>query len=271
MDMNIEYNVGQIIRNRWFILSVSNEVIRFKCLECGYEYEGDSYFLKRKNSCIGCNQLKYNAYIGQTFERLTVLRILEERSNRGHILTECQCICGNKTIVPLSSIKSGHTRSCGCLEAEGNNYAHRLSGTRIYKIWKGIKTRCYNQNHHTYAYYGARGIRMCDEWYNDFMSFYTWSMENGYNDSLSIDRINPNGHYEPNNCRWVTQKEQQYNKQNSITVNYYGERSLLDLARLLNVSPSNLKYYYENGKLDEFIKAKERSFARQLFNELRKK
>lgn len=269
---NINYQLNDIIRDKWkVILILPDGFLKFQCLNCGYIYEGDSYFLERKNSCIGCNQIKYNSYIGQVFERLTIINILEERSNSGHVLSECRCICGSIVTVPLARLKAGHTRSCGCLEAEGNNYTHRLSSTRIYKIWKGIKTRCYNPNHHTYAYYGARGIRMCDEWCNDFMSFYTWSTNNGYNDSLSIDRIDPNGHYEPFNCRWVTQKEQQYNKNNSIMVNYYGERSLTDLARILNVSPSNLKYYYEKGTLDDFIKSKERSFAKQLYKGLRKK
>ena len=89
---------------------------------------------------------------------------------------------------------------------------HGLTHTRIYEIYRGIKTRCYNKNHHSYERYGNRGIKMCDEWLKDFLSFYKWSMDNGYTDDLSIDRIDNNKGYSPDNCRWVTIEVQSNNK-----------------------------------------------------------
>ena len=92
------------------------------------------------------------------------------------------------------------------------NYKHGLKRTRLFSIWSNMKSRCYNQNIKSYSHYGARGITMCDEWKNDFKSFYDWSMSNGYKDDLTIDRIDVNGNYEPSNCRWATIKEQSLNK-----------------------------------------------------------
>jgi len=89
---------------------------------------------------------------------------------------------------------------------------HGLSRTRLYKIWFGMKSRCYNNNTKGFENWGGRGIIVCDEWLNDFLSFYNWALKNGYKDNLSIDRINNNGNYEPNNCRFITIQEQQKNK-----------------------------------------------------------
>jgi hypothetical protein len=93
---------------------------------------------------------------------------------------------------------------------------HGLSHTRIHKIWRGMKDRCYNPNHARFNCYGGRGITVCTEWKKDFMSFYTWAMGNGYDDDFSIERVNVNGSYSPDNCTWVSPSMQHRNKQGTL-------------------------------------------------------
>lgn len=100
---------------------------------------------------------------------------------------------------------------------------HQKTNHRIYKIYRGMKSRCSCKTDYHYKWYGEKGIKVCDEWLNDFMSFYNWSMQNGYADDLSIDRINNNGNYEPNNCRWITQQEQCNNTRRNHYITINGE------------------------------------------------
>ena len=127
----------------------------------------------------------------------------------------CKCDCGNLTIVRGDHLRDGSTKSCGCLEKEnrnnGANFIHGGRNSRLYSIWSGIRKRCYNVNCKAYKNYGGRGIHMCSDWF-DFSSFRTWALNNGYNDNLSIDRIDVNGIYEPSNCRWATAKMQAFNR-----------------------------------------------------------
>lgn len=123
----------------------------------------------------------------------------------------CQCNCGGVCTVESNNLKSGITKSCGCYR-EDFRKKHNLTRTRLYRIYRHIKERCFNPNSKSYKYYGSCGIVMCNEWKNDFMNFYNWAMSNGYDDKLSIDRIDVNGNYEPSNCRWVTMKEQCKNR-----------------------------------------------------------
>ena len=130
----------------------------------------------------------------------------------------CECDCGNKKVISSDCLTMGKTKSCGCLDKEKhitspNRTTHGLYGTRIYRIWKAIKTRCNNPNSIDYKkYYGSKGVKICDEWNYNFWKFYDWSICHGYKDNLSIDRIDPYGNYEPSNCRWVTMKVQANNK-----------------------------------------------------------
>lgn len=135
----------------------------------------------------------------------------------------CRCLlCGNEKIVDGHTIRKGTSKSCGCLKSIKKEGAR--SRERLYKIWIGIKIRCYNKNSKTYRYYGGRGITMCDEW-NDYEKFKTWAYENGYDDSLSpymctIDRLDPNGNYSPDNCAWHNTKEQANNKRNNVYITF---------------------------------------------------
>ena len=154
------------------------------------------------------------------FNRLTVIECVgKNKYNRA--LWLCKCACGNTKIIDSNCLLKGTTKSCGCLNSEkqhekgiaANRTTHGLRNHRLYRIWKAIKNRCYNKNSVDYQkWYGARGITVCEEWRNNFLAFYTWAMNNGYKDNLTIDRINVNGNYEPNNCRWATYLEQAHNK-----------------------------------------------------------
>lgn len=136
---------------------------------------------------------------------------------------KCVCDCGRTTIVNGQNLKSGNTTSCGCYGIERRNNAsktHGKSNTRLHRIWKAMHSRCYNKKYHAYKYYGGRGITICEEWLHNFKTFYDWAMANGYEENLTIDRIDPNGNYSPNNCRWVTMELQNKNKRapNGFTI-----------------------------------------------------
>lgn len=155
----------------------------------------------------------------------------------------CKCeYCGklfNSRGYPITSLAQ---KSCGCQRVVTMRKIHKFHGlgaTRISYIWRDMRKRCYNPKTKSYKNYGGRGIRMADEWLGDagFINFYNWAMENGYNDNLTIDRINNNDHYKPDNCRWVTKFENENNRRNHIFVQYNGEiLNLAELARKLNVN-----------------------------------
>lgn len=152
---------------------------------------------------------------GQRFGRLTALyRLNNYRTHHSYWL--CVCDCGNIAEVYLGSLKKGLTTSCGCLVKK-----HGKSYEPLYRKWLGIKTRCYNKSDKEhYKDYGGRGITLCNEWKNNFMAFYDWSIANGYDDNLTIDRIDVNGNYEPTNCRWVDRKQQARNRRNNRNFTY---------------------------------------------------
>ena len=125
---------------------------------------------------------------------------------------------------------------------------HGKSGTRLYCIWQGMKQRCHDKHHPKYKNYGARGIIVCQEWLDDFMNFYDWAINNGYQENLTINRINTNGNYEPDNCNWLTNLEQQHNKTNSVTLEYNGKSLCIsEWARLLNVPEGTIRARHKRG------------------------
>lgn len=151
---------------------------------------------------------------GKEFGRLTVLDY-SHTNKHGQAMWKCQCSCGNQLVAIGSHLKSGHTTSCGCVRSETsamNSWKHGKRYTRLYRIWEGMLNRCKYPSHASYKYYGARGITVCAEWMNDFVSFHDWAVSHGYSDDLSIDRIDVDGNYCPENCRWATAKEQEMNK-----------------------------------------------------------
>lgn len=166
---------------------------------------------------------------GQRFGRLIVLKETGERSKEGRVKWLCQCDCGNKLNVVGKSLRNGNTKSCGCLQKERVREVNTIHGkrkTRLYSIWHDMLRRCENPKVVSYKLYGYRGIKICEKWH-DFQSFYDWAMENGYADSLTLDRIDCDGNYEPKNCRWVSMKTQQNNRRNNHIIEYNGETHTL--------------------------------------------
>lgn len=189
--------------------------------------------------------------IGKKFGRLTVTEECEERTKDHRKLYKCQCECGNVIVCQGKLLRNGHTKSCGCLSHEVSRYRFRTHGkseTRLYTIFQGMKQRCfYNKNSH-YKNYGERGIKICDEWLNDFMNFYNWAMSNGYKDNLTIDRIDVYGNYEPFNCRWVDVETQSNNKQNTIKLQYDKfNYSIAQWSKILNIPYQTLISRYYKG------------------------
>ena len=159
--------------------------------------------------------------VGQRFGKLTV--ISESGSNKhGMSMWVCKCDCGNTT-KPISgnSLKQGNTKSCGCLWTEAMT-KHGGRNTRLYNIWGGMKARCNKKSHAFYKHYGGRGITVCAEWQSSFETFRDWAYANGYQDGLSIDRIDANGNYCPENCRWATTCQHGNNRRTNVNVEING-------------------------------------------------
>ena len=192
--------------------------------------------------------------IGQKFGRLTVIKRAGSDSN-GRAKWLCKCSCENESVKIGKLLLNGHCKSCGCGEYENrvnNCTSHKLSNTRLYNIWSGMKQRCYYTRHISYHTYGGRGITVCDEWKNDFKTFYDWAITHGYRDDLSIDRIDVNGNYEPNNCRWATNAEQSRNVSNNVYVTLDGEtRVIMDWCKILSIPYHKIYWQIQKGLTPE--------------------
>ena len=160
--------------------------------------------------------------IDLTGKKFGMLEVIEKAGidKWGHKLYLCRCECGEEKIMKSHHIQKA--QSCGC--QHGQNFkTHGMGHTRLNYIWSNMKARCQNPNIANYQKYGARGIRVCEEW-RTFEPFMEWALENGYTDELSIDRIDPNGNYEPDNCRWVDNHVQANNKNSNVFIEFSGEK-----------------------------------------------
>lgn len=176
---------------------------------------------------------KYNneEYIGQKYNSLTIIGFEHRKSSW---YWKCRCECGKEIVCsPLKAI-TGHTKSCGCKKIERCHEmtvkyrtTHGGRNERLYHIWHGVKQRCCSSTSKDYANYGGRGIAVCGEWKDSYSAFREWAYNSGYEENLTIDRIDVNGNYEPSNCRWVPIEEQAKNKRNSIIVEIGGEKKCL--------------------------------------------
>ncbi len=165
---------------------------------------------------------------GKEFNNIKVIR-RNGSDSKGKALWDVKCHCGNIFTTSGASIRSGGTKSCGCSRLKSakkmgkGNKTHGETGSKLYSIWHGMKARCYNSNHKSYDYYGGRGIKVCDSWKNSFENFRDWSLNNGYQKELSIERKDVNGNYEPENCKWATMEEQSINRRNNVYLWYEGK------------------------------------------------
>jgi hypothetical protein len=187
--------------------------------------------------------------IDQKFGRLTVIKLHSIKNRTTQWL--CKCECGKKTTVSVGDLRSNHTKSCGCLHQEIINqgkahFKHGMEGTIFYSKWAGMKRRCLNKNDKKYFRYGGRGIIICDKWlnFNNFRDdMYQSYLEHykQFGKNTSIDRINVNGNYEPNNCKWSTQKEQTNNMRKNIFITFNGQTlTIKQWAEKLNIPNTTL-------------------------------
>ena len=197
--------------------------------ECGNEtiVRGDALRYGQTRSC-GCLAHEAHVALGKgsagrksarfidiTGQRFGYLTVLDRADNNAHNQTRwrCRCDCGRETIVVAAKLRNGHTTSCGCMGLRHATEAKIRHGdalfknkSRLYTIWEAMKRRCYNPNCRPYKYYGGKGVKVCDEWL-EYPGFKSWAIANGYTDSLSIDRLDSNGDYTPENCQWITMSE----------------------------------------------------------------
>ncbi|MDD4154671.1 MAG: hypothetical protein PHT30_04625 [Bacilli bacterium] len=187
---------------------------------------------------------------GQKFNRLTAIKLVGFTERKNHAIWLFACDCGTQKELVAADVVKGSTKSCGCLRYEMFcRQKHGGTGTRLYGIWHGMRDRCRNPNCKDYKNYGGRGIKICDEW-GEFASFRAWALNNGYKDTLTIDRINNDGNYEPLNARWTIPKIQNINRRNTLWYEINGiKKPLIEWCRILNVKHTTAFERTRRGKL----------------------
>ena len=194
---------------------------------------------------------------GDRYGKLTIIKEVEPTETRVRRFL-CKCDCGNETIVRMCHLRASKhpTVSCGCYGKEQartigikHGYASdKQKYEKLYRIWCHMKERCYYPNSDHYYLYGGRGITVCDEWKDNYLSFRTWAMNNGYQDELTIDRIDSNGNYEPLNCRWATHMEQQHNLRTNVNITYKNEtHCVAEWARISGIREETIRKRYKKG------------------------
>lgn len=196
---------------------------------------------------------------GNRYGRLTVLKF--SHMSGKHSYWECRCDCGNIKIARIDCLKTGTVRSCGCLVIDNHVKKHGFARSRLYRIYHAMKQRCYNPKSTAYQRYGGRGIRICEEWLNDFEVFAKWALNNGYKDNLTIDRKDFNKDYTPNNCRWITQKEQTRNTSRNTWITINGKTKILkDWCNIYGINVATACNRLKRGlSIDNVFKINEQS------------
>lgn len=187
------------------------------------------------------------------FGRLTAIERVA--STKAQAQWRCVCDCGKETVVRSQDLRNGHTKSCGCygLEVSVSHTpsfsTHKESRSRLYRVWIGMKERCNNCKNKAYSYYGGRGIKVCQEWGTSYEAFRKWALANGYRDDLTIDRIDVNGNYCPENCRWVDMKTQMNNTRANRRITQNGEtRTMAEWAERTGIAYETIRYRAASGK-----------------------
>ena len=197
--------------------------------------------------------------VDKRFGRLLVLgetRIANGKNNQTIAACICKCDCGTVKTIRKDSLTSGRTTSCGCFQKEQakklrtkHGMTSRGNSHPLYQVWKDMKLRCYYIKGKQYEHYGARGITVCPEWRTSFESFFEWALANGYASGLQIDRIDVDGCYSPQNCRWVSVKQQARNKTNNVWLEYKGKKMVLqDAAKESGIAKSTLQRRIQSGR-----------------------
>lgn len=188
----------------------------------------------------------YESHIGERHGKLVIIEICD-RNEKDRFVAKCQCDCGNIHYTELHSILADKLASCGCSRKMYKGLPQRHND-RLYCIYYGIKERCYNSKSASYHNYGGRGIKMCDEWYRDYASFREYALANGYAENLTIDRIDVNGDYCPENCRWITWMEQCNNKRENIKITYNDEtHTVAEWSRITGLAAQKIAYRFKRG------------------------
>lgn len=177
---------------------------------------------------------------GKRFGKLTAIEVYKKNKN-GESIWKCQCDCGNFSNVVCSSLKNGHTTSCGCYK-KVCCITHNETKTRLHRIWSGIKARCQNKNLPKYNNWGGRGIKMCKEWADSYEKFRDWALSSGYKENLTIDRIDNNKWYSPDNCRWATTKQQSNNRRTNHIITFNGQtHTISEWSEIIGVKSSTIQ------------------------------
>lgn len=208
--------------------------------------------------------MKNDNHVGETYGIYTLIEFLNEKDKYGHYLYKGKCkVCGYETVRPFShfSAPSAITNNCKHLDRNGNYYnfnKYNWSNERIGSIFNGIKDRCYNKNNKSYKWYGGKGVKVCKEWIDNPKSFEIWALSNGYEDNLTIDRINENKDYCPENCRWVSNINNAKYKSTTSLIEVDGETHTgKDWAKILGFGVNLINNYIRKYGLEntiEFIK-----------------
>lgn len=177
--------------------------------------------------------------IGDIYGELTIIEDKGIRNSKRHVLVKCSC--GNEVVTLLTYMRSGQKKSCGCLwqrAIKKSNTVHGDSKSRLYRIYSAMKDRCNFKGHKHYKNYGGRGVKVCEPWLSSYKEFRGWALENGYDDSLTLDRIDNDGNYSPENCRWVSQKEQMRNTRINVYVTIGDEtKTVIEWCEKFGVNP----------------------------------
>lgn len=233
---------------------------RYRC-ECGNEgiRRGDQIFKAESPSCgcdIGCGKRrkKVNQIINTIINNCKIKNgyYLETESGRRRLYAMCECLkCHNTFDIRYDTLKSLHGNNCPHCNIKAIGELHRKPHRdhKLWRVWWAIKGRCYNKKDKRYDDYGGRDIKLCKEWLSNFETFYDWSMDNGYKQGLTIDRIDVNGNYEPNNCRWVDMKTQNSNTRRNFFL-WYNDKwcTVEEIAKIENISTSKAYYRYVTRK-----------------------